>query len=86
MLNEESEIRLKPDIVLRDEDDGAFLFDPSTGRICYLNEIGATIWRLCENPITQNKVVGIICSEYSEVSKEKVTQDCSIFLDNLYLL
>ena len=39
MLNEKGNIKIKQDIVLREEEEGSFLFDPNTGRICFLNEI-----------------------------------------------
>ncbi len=84
MSNNKGEIHIKTDVILREEDDGAFLFDPDTGRICYLNEIGVVIWRLCENPITQEQIVSELCSEYTDVTEETISKDCSTFLDHLH--
>ena len=86
MLNEKREIQVKEDIVLREEDEGAFLFDPDTGRICYLNEIGMAVWRLCEKSITQEKIIDVLSSEYTEVSEENITNDCIKFLGELHKL
>jgi hypothetical protein len=84
MFNIDEEIIIKKDIVLREEDEGAFLFDPSTGRICYLNDTGIEVWRLCTKPMTQEQLVDKLCSEYSDESREKITEDCNVFLKNLY--
>ncbi|MBN1848235.1 MAG: PqqD family protein [Deltaproteobacteria bacterium] len=84
MFNEDKEIIIKKDIVLREEDDGAFLFDPGTGRICYLNDTGVEVWRLCARPITKDQLVGRLCSEYSDQSREKITEDCDMFLKGLH--
>jgi len=83
MLNEMGYISIKEDIVLREEDDGAFLFNPNTGRICYLNKLGTTIWRLCDKSKTPEKMINKICSDYPEVSQEQISQDCLQFLTDL---
>jgi hypothetical protein len=83
MLNEKGYINIKQDIVLREEEEGSFLFDPNTGRICFLNEIGTTIWRLCDKSKTPDQVINKVCSDYPEVSKEKISQDCLKFITDL---
>jgi len=72
-----------PEIVLRTEEDGAFLFDPDSGRICFVNEVGITIWRLCENPAALADIIQHVGKEYTEVPDEDVAADCRSFLDQL---
>jgi hypothetical protein len=76
-------VRINPDIVLREEDEGAFLFDPDSGRICYLNEVGITIWKLCRKPIETDRIITEISSEYPEITPEQISKDCLSFLDDL---
>ncbi len=83
MLAKGETVRINPDIVLREEDEGAFLFDPDSGRICYLNELGLTIWKLCRKPIETDRIITEISSEYPEVTPEQISKDCLSFLDNL---
>jgi len=83
MLNEKERISIKPAIVFREEDEGAFLFDPDTGRIYYLNEVGMTIWKICKKPISQKQIISEICSEYPEVSEEKISCDFINFINDL---
>jgi hypothetical protein len=77
------QIEVNPEIVLREEDEGAFLFDPDSGRICYLNEVGIMIWKLCRKPIETERIIAAISSEYPEIPKARVSQDCLSFLDDL---
>ena len=83
MLDKNESFRVDPEIVLRKEEDGAFLFEPDTGRICYLNEMGITIWMLCEKPITQEQITHRICAEYPEVPQERIEEDALAFLKEL---
>ena len=76
-------VRINPEIVLREEDEGAFLFDPDSGRICYLNELGITIWKLCKKPMGTERIINTISSEYPEVAPERISKDCLLFLDDL---
>ncbi len=76
-------VKINPDIVLREEDEGAFLFDPDSGRICYLNELGITIWKLCKKPVETERIIKSISSEYPEVSPGQISKDCESFLDDL---
>jgi len=34
--------------VFRQEEDGAFLFDPETGNLKYLNAMGVNVYELCD--------------------------------------
>lgn len=72
-----------PDIVLRIEDDGAFLFDPDSGRICFVNEIGIAIWRYCGQPVTLSEIIHRIESDYTDVPAQAAMADCRGFLAEL---
>jgi hypothetical protein len=72
-----------PEIVLRTEEDGAFLFDPDSGRICFVNEVGITIWKLCTNPITLTDIIQHVEGEYDAVPAAEVAADCRGFLEQL---
>jgi len=37
-----------PDVVLREEPDGALLFNPDTNQIRVINTTGLFIWRACD--------------------------------------
>lgn len=83
MVTKGETVRINPAVVLREEDQGAFLFDPDSGRICYLNEVGITIWKLCRKPIETDRIITKISSEYPEITPERISKDCLSFLDDL---
>ncbi len=74
---------INPDIVLRSEEEGAFLFEPDSGRICLVNEVGRSIWKLCKNPVTLSEIIVRITHDYADVPHEKVHAECREFLSNL---
>ena len=71
---------------MRTEDEGAFLFDPDSGRICYLNETGIHIWKLCNRPVTSTQVIKDLCLQHPEIEPDQVSADCIRFLNDLMKL
>ena len=83
MPDEMEEIRINQDIVYREEEEGAFLFDPDTGRIFHLNELGMSIWKSCMKAKRPEKIIKSICRDYSEISREQIERDCMKFFEDL---
>ena len=83
MSAKSEKVTINPDIVLREEDEGAFLFDPDSGRICYLNDLGIRIWKLCQKPVETESIVQTISAEYPDIAPERISEDCCSFLDDL---
>ena len=74
---------LNKDLVFRVEDDGAFLFDPNNGKICYLNELGMQFWKAFETDRSPKQFVEDISSDYPDIPVDKIIDDCVKFLDDL---
>jgi hypothetical protein len=83
MLDSDKKIKGRQEVVLREEDDGAFLFDPDSGRLCYLNAVGITIWRMCGQPIKRAEIVDKICKDFPDIPEKQVSDDCAVFLGDL---
>ena len=83
MPDETKEIHINSETVFREEEEGAFLFDPDTGRICYLNELGVKIWKSCAKAREIEQVIEDICLDFQEVSKEQIEIDCMKFFEDL---
>ena len=83
MSDEIAEIRINRDIVFREEEEGAFLFDPDTGQIFHLNELGMSIWKSCVKAKRLEQIIKDICLDFSEISQEQVERDCMKFLEDL---
>ena len=83
MSDRMAEIRINQDIVFREEEEGAFLFDPDTGQIFHLNELGTSIWKSCVKAKRPEQIIKDICLDYSEISKKQIESDCMRFLEDL---
>ena len=83
MSDETAERRINQEIVFREEEEGAFLFDPNTGQIFHLNELGTSIWKSCVKAKGLEQIIEGICLDYSEISQEQIEKDCMKFLEDL---
>ena len=70
MSDKAGEISIRRDIVFREEEEGAFLFDPDTGRICYLNELGVNMWKSFEESKAPEQLISEISLDFPEIPKE----------------
>jgi len=68
-------------IVLREEGDEAFLFNPDTGSIKVLNNTGIFIWKLCNGGFSKEDILKKILDAYNIKSKESAEKDLDDFLD-----
>ena len=59
------------------------MFEPDTGRLCHLNTLGTSIWKLCRKPITSAQIIDEICEEYPATQREQISKDCLLFLEEL---
>lgn len=76
-------VHIRDDVVLREEDEGAFLFDPVNGRLCYLNQIGIDILKMCRQPVAENDIVNALAASYPEAPPKQIAADCGSFLEEL---
>jgi len=73
-----------PDVNLREEDeDGALLFNPDTGRVQLLNSTGLYIWKLCADGHTTSEIIAAFRSDFDEVPEDKITADVELFISQM---
>ena len=72
-----------PDIVFREEEDGAFLFDPNTGELKCLNPMGSVIWLLCDGSLSFEKIEQEIKKRYPQTPPETIQHELLDFLQDL---
>lgn len=71
------------DIVYREEDDGAFLFDPDSGELRYMNRSGRETYLMLNGDNDINQVVHNIHELYPEMDPTQIQKDIEDFLKNL---
>ncbi|MFC1570505.1 PqqD family protein [Candidatus Omnitrophota bacterium] len=71
-----------PDIVARNDQKEALLFDPSSGNMLCINKTGTFIWELCDGTHTVEDIVEGITKK-QEVDSKRAEEDCSAYLTEL---
>ena len=83
MINQSSFLA-NPDVSLREEIDGAILFDNERHAVLILNPIGLAIWRFIQSrPRTKKEIVSHLKNIYEDAPKNQVNNDVKDFLSNL---
>ena len=77
-------ILANPDIVFREEEDGAFLFDPNSGELKCLNPMGSVIWLLCDGSLSCEKIENEVVGRYPQTPQDKIHNEIRTFLQDLF--
>ncbi|MFH1490044.1 MAG: PqqD family protein [Pseudomonadota bacterium] len=87
MTPDETVVMKNPDIVFREEDDGAFLFNPESDTLHCLNKVGAAVFKLCNGKNTLETMCRLLSEEYEiGVGPETLKKDVQAFIDRLVAL
>ena len=75
--------KVKDDIVFREEDDGAFLFDPIKDNLRCINETGAFVFRELDGKNSIDDIVKKLKSAHPEIKEEEIKKDVISFINDL---
>jgi hypothetical protein len=70
-------------IVYREEDEGAFLFNPETGNLKYMNRSGRETFLLLSDQQDLNQVVNYMLGLFPDVNHLRIEKDLESFLKEL---
>jgi hypothetical protein len=73
----------KPDIVARELDDSLFLVGGDNDAVFHLNAIGAAIWKLLADPISETETIEILTEAFPDMPAEQVGKDVSRLFHDL---
>ena len=76
-------LKQNPEMVFRKEEDGAFLFDPETGNLKYINTNGVGIYELCDGRKAVGEIIEQMVKFYPEVAAEQIIADTNDFLRSM---
>lgn len=71
------------DIVYREEDDGAFLFDPATGNLKYMNRSGRETFLMLSEQQDVTQVIDGLLGLFPDVDNHQIANDLEVFLIEL---
>lgn len=75
--------KMKPETVVREEDDGAFIFDPITDALSAVNETGLLILTQIDGKKTLSDIINAVAADFSDVEPEQIERDVEAFIDGL---
>jgi hypothetical protein len=75
--------RIKRETVIRQEDDGAFIFDPVTDALSAVNETGLMVLRQIDGKKTLADIINTVASEFSQVEPDEIGHDVEEFIEGL---
>jgi hypothetical protein len=87
MSNESNEITLSstpalnPALVLREEEDGAILYDPDTGEVRILNPTAVAVCKLLDGRRTMAKVIDALGETYEDLDEDAGEQVLALTRD-----
>jgi hypothetical protein len=76
-------LQTNPDIVFREEEGGAFLFNSTNCILKGLNDTGKLIWELCDGTRAEEDISREILALYPEKRKDEVREDITGFIEKL---
>lgn len=82
-MESEKRYRRNEEIVFREEDDGAFLFDPDSGDLRYLNQSGKETFLLLGEDLSVGSVIRRMSELYPDVDPQKIEADVTSFVKDL---
>jgi hypothetical protein len=83
----EESFTLHPELVFREEEDGAFLFNPRTNALHCLNKVGAFICTLCDGRHDLTAIYQRLLEGFEvNVEPQEMRKDVETFLDRMVSL
>lgn len=70
-------------IVYKEEEDGAFLFDPDTGNLKYMNQTGREAYLMLDGQSDVQGVIQHLFDQFPEVEPRQIEEDLEVFLTDL---
>lgn len=72
-----------PESIFREEEDGAFLFDPKSGNLKYINYMGVNIYQLCNGGRSVTDITALVAENYRDIPEKQIEKDIKDFLRDL---
>jgi len=75
--------KIKKETVVREEDDGAFIFDPLTDELSAINDTGRIVLKHMNGKNTIAKIAKKVKVVFPDQEEEKIYRDVEVFIDEL---
>ena len=67
-------------IIFREDDDGAFLFDPDAGNLKYMNSLAKETFKMIEGGRDFDQIINYILELYPDIELDRIRKDVENFI------
>jgi hypothetical protein len=71
---------LSSGIIFREDDDGAFLFNPDTGNLKYMNRLAKETFMMIEDGKDIDQLINYILELYPDIDLDQIRKDVGSFI------
>ena len=82
-MKNESRFTRNTHAIFRKEENGAYLYNPDSGDLRYVNKIGTSLYELCDGLHRAEEMITRIANEYRSVPMDQIEKDVDRFLADL---
>lgn len=82
-MDPDQRFTINKEIVYREEDDGAFLFNPDSGNLKYMNLTGREIFLMLKEKWDLSQAIAHIHGQHPDVDQNQIQKDVEVFLGQL---
>jgi hypothetical protein len=82
-MNDQRRFAIRESLVVREEEDGAFLFDPVTGDLKYANAAAKEIFLMLKDEKGVTEIVQQMIRQYPDVPEDRIRQDVNGLIESL---
>jgi hypothetical protein len=79
----ESRFTQNTQVIFHKEKNGAYLYNPDSGNLKYVNKIGTSLYELCDGLHPREEMTTQIAQEYQSVPMDQIEKDIDSFLADL---
>ena len=82
-MNLTQRYKVNEDIVYREEAAGAFLFDPETGNLKYMNACGKELFLMLRDQNDVSQAIERLTNRFPDTKRSQIENDVEMFLGQL---
>jgi hypothetical protein len=83
MLKQDTRFIQNTKVIFHKEGNGAYLYDPDSGKLKYINPVGTSLYELCDGHYPLDQMIARIAGEYGDVPIDQIERDVDRFLTDL---
>lgn len=82
-MNHHQRFNINKAVVYREEEEGAFLFDPETGNLKYMNSCGKELFLMLKDQSNLGQAMAYLTAKFPDIKRQQIEDDAETFIGQL---